>query len=179
MHAFHFLMPIAQHDPYSAGLLMLVGVFLASRVSGLFALIGGSIGVLTAIAIGAPEPEIADGLWGYDATLASICVGGLFFRLSPRVGVLALFAALQAVLLHGALRSALFPVALPPLTVAAAVTCLFGPFTHSCNGYIPCTPIFHQSCECFNEFRLILCTSAVMMVAACSQAWASCWPVCM
>ena len=105
--------------------MLLCAIVMASRISGIFAVLGSLIGVLTAIAVGAPESEIAEGLWGYDATLAAICVGGMFFRLSKRICILAVFAALQAVLLHGALRAALFPVALPPLTVAAALTCLF------------------------------------------------------
>ena len=132
---------------------MLCAIIMASRISGVFAVLGGTIGVLTAIAMGAPEAEIAEGLWGYDATLAAICVGGMFFRLSRRICVLAVLAALQAVLLHGALRAALFPVALPPLTVAAALTCLF-----VCDG----RP-----------------TLMLTMPAACTRAWASCWPTCM
>lgn len=105
--------------------MMLGAIFLASRISGLCAVVGATIGVLTAVAIGVPAAELSVGLWGYDATLACIAIGGMFLRLSPRVSVLACMAALNATLLHGALRSALFPVALPPLTVAAAITCLY------------------------------------------------------
>ncbi len=65
------------------------------------------------------------GLWGYNPTLAMICVGGLFFRLTYRTSFLALLAAVFSCLLTGAVASLLNPVGLPPLTFPAAVACLF------------------------------------------------------
>jgi urea transporter len=104
-------------------MLVTVGVLLASRISGIAAIVGAAVGVYGAIALGADPGEIYEGLWGYDSTLACICVGGLFFRLSPRTAVLAVIAAMFATLSHGAWRSFFYPVGLPPLTFGAATTC--------------------------------------------------------
>lgn len=118
-----------------AGILVAVGVLVASRIAFVAAVCSACIGVFGAVALGAPELEVNQGLWGYDAVLAGLCVGGIFFRLSMRGAVLAVFAAVMATLLHGAVRSALFPVGLPPLTFAAATTCfLFTSMAKTLNG---------------------------------------------
>ena len=96
---------------------------LASRVSGIAAAGGSLIGMLVAVGVGASPSEIYAGLWGYDPTLAAICVGGLFFQLSARDGVLAVVASVFCALLHGALRSMLLVFGITPLTFAAATTC--------------------------------------------------------
>lgn len=107
----------------ASGVLCFIGVFIASRIAAIAAFTGACIGVFGAVGLGAVDTEIYSGLWGYDATLAAVCVGGLFFRLSPRVILLAVIASVFSVLLHGAMRSFFFPVGLPPLTFAAACTC--------------------------------------------------------
>eukprot|EP00042_Codosiga_hollandica_P031279 m.188978 g.188978 ORF g.188978 m.188978 type:complete len:489 (-) comp53595_c0_seq2:120-1586(-) len=106
---------------FTSGLLVVAGVALYSRISGFFAVLGAAMGAFYAVAIGASETELYSGLWGYDATIVGITIGGLFVYLNAKAIPFTLMAILAAVMLHGALRVLLIPVGLPPLTFAAAV----------------------------------------------------------
>src|SRR5690606_26927320 len=55
-----------------AGLIMLVGLTLASRKVGAAAAAGSVIGTLTAWALGAPADLITEGIYGYNAVLVMI-----------------------------------------------------------------------------------------------------------
>ena len=110
-------------DTFLSGLLVIGGVLIASRISAVAAVVGAFIGTYTAVMFGVDPSEIYIGLWGYDATLAAICVAGMFVQLSLRSSIIAAMAALFAVMLHGAMRALLLPVGLPPLTFAAATAC--------------------------------------------------------
>ena len=110
-------------DTFLSGLLVIGGVLIASRISAVAAVVGAYIGTYTAVMFGVDPSEIYIGLWGYDATLAAICVAGMFVQLSLRSSIIAAMAALFAVMLHGAMRAFLLPFGLPPLTFAAATAC--------------------------------------------------------
>lgn len=66
-----------------AGLIMLVGLFLASTWVGLMATAGSVIGTLTAWALGAPGEQITQGIYGYNAVLVMIALGATFLARTP------------------------------------------------------------------------------------------------
>ncbi len=57
--------------------------------------------------------------------LATMCVAGMFFRLSGRTAFLAVLAGIMSSLMAGAVGSLLRPVGLPALTFPAALTSVF------------------------------------------------------
>lgn len=80
-------------DKWWTGLIMLVGLGLASRAVLLAACAGSVIGTLTAWAFGAPAALIAEGIYGYNAVLVMIALAATF--LAPTAANLA-FATLAA-----------------------------------------------------------------------------------
>ena len=63
------------------GIIILIAIAICSPISAIFTGIGSAVGVLVAYLFGAPPAEIASGLWGYDAALASCAIGGMFYVL--------------------------------------------------------------------------------------------------
>eukprot|EP00042_Codosiga_hollandica_P045721 m.468765 g.468765 ORF g.468765 m.468765 type:complete len:825 (+) comp57084_c0_seq2:212-2686(+) len=108
-------------DDFTAGCLVLIGVGLYSRISAVFAVLGSTVGAFYAVAIGAPAGELYAGLWGYDATIVGITLGGLFLYLNTKLLPYAFIGIFTVVMMHGALKSFLAPVGMPPLTFPASV----------------------------------------------------------
>lgn len=100
-----------------AGIIIVVGIAACSRIAAIFALIGSTVGMLTGLALGANGVAIYNGLWGFNSFDAALAVGGVFFVLSWRSGVLAVACAVFAALLFGALVSLFTPWGLPALTL--------------------------------------------------------------
>ena len=58
----------------ASGALIVGGMAIASRVAAAVAYIGALGGVALAVALGAPHDEVANGLWGYNASLGATAV---------------------------------------------------------------------------------------------------------
>ena len=102
-----------------AGIIIIVGIAVGSRIAAIFALVGSTVGMLTGLALGANGVAIYNGLWGFNSFDAALAVGGVFFVLTWRSGLLAVGCAVLAALLFGAIAS-LF-IALGPAGADAAV----------------------------------------------------------
>jgi urea transporter len=100
-----------------SGILIIVGIAVASRIAALFALVGSLVGMLTGLALGGSGVAIYNGLWGFNSFDAALAVGGVFFVLNVRSGVLAVGCAVLAALLFGAIGSLFTPWGLPALTL--------------------------------------------------------------
>jgi urea transporter len=100
-----------------AGIIIIVGIALCSRIAAAFALVGSTTGMLTGLALGANGVSIYNGLWGFNSFDAALAVGGVFFVLTWRSGVLAVACAVFAAMLFGALASLFTPWGLPALTL--------------------------------------------------------------
>lgn len=100
-----------------SGILIVLGIALASRIAAVFALIGSATGMLTGLALGADGVAIYNGLWGFNSFDASLAIGGVFFVLSWRSGLLAVACGVFAALLFGAIASLFTPWGLPALTL--------------------------------------------------------------
>jgi urea transporter len=101
----------------TAGILIIVGIAVCSRIAALFAVVGSTVGMLTGIALGANGVAIYNGLWGFNSFDAALAVGGVFFVLTWRSGLLAVACAVFAAMLFGAIASLFTPWGLPALTL--------------------------------------------------------------
>jgi urea transporter len=101
----------------AAGIIIVVGLAVCSRIAAIFALIGSAVGMLTGLAVGASGVAIYNGLWGFNSFDAALAIGGVFFVLTVRSGVLAVACAVLAALLFGAIGSLFIPWGLPALTL--------------------------------------------------------------
>jgi urea transporter len=101
----------------TAGIIIVVGLAVCSRIAAVFAVLGSAVGMLTGLALGANGVAIYNGLWGFNSFDAALAVGGVFFVLTFRSGVLAVACAVLAALLFGALASLFTPWGLPALTL--------------------------------------------------------------
>ncbi len=72
-----------------AGIIIVVGIAVCSRIAAIFALVGSTVGMLTGLALGANGVAIYNGLWGFNSFDAALAVGGVFFVLTWRAGLLA------------------------------------------------------------------------------------------
>jgi urea transporter len=100
-----------------AGIIIIVGIAVCSRIAAVFAVVGSTVGMLTGLALGANGVAIYNGLWGFNSFDAALAVGGVFFVLTLRSGVLAVACAVLAALLFGAIASLFTPWGLPALTL--------------------------------------------------------------
>jgi urea transporter len=100
-----------------AGIIIIAGIAVCSRIAAIFALVGSTAGMLTGLALGANGVAIYNGLWGFNSFDAALAVGGVFFVLTSRVGVLAVACAVLAAMLFGAIASLFTPWGLPALTL--------------------------------------------------------------
>jgi len=100
-----------------AGIIIVVGLAVCSRIAAIFALVGSTVGMLTGLAVGASGVAIYNGLWGFNSFDAALAIGGVFFVLTVRTGVLAVACAVLAALLFGAIGTLFLPWGLPALTL--------------------------------------------------------------
>jgi urea transporter len=101
----------------TSGIIIVVGLAVCSRIAAVFALVGSTVGMLTGLALGANGVAIYNGLWGFNSFDAALAVGGVFFVLTVRSGLLAVACAVLAALLFGAIASLFTPWGLPALTL--------------------------------------------------------------
>jgi urea transporter len=100
-----------------SGLIIIAGIAVCSRIAAIFAVVGSAVGMLAGLAFGASGVAIYNGLWGFNSFDAALAVGGVFFVLTWRSGVLAVGCAVFAALLFGAIGALLTPWGLPALTL--------------------------------------------------------------
>ena len=100
-----------------AGIIIVAGIAVCSRIAAIFALVGSTVGMATGLALGADGVAIYNGLWGFNSFDAALAVGGVFFVLSWRSGLLAVACAVLAALLFGAIGTLFIPWGLPALTL--------------------------------------------------------------
>jgi urea transporter len=101
----------------TAGIIIVVGLAVCSRIAAVFAVVGSAVGMATGLALGANGVAIYNGLWGFNSFDAAIAVGGVFFVLTVRSAVLAVACAVFAAMLFGAIASLFTPWGLPALTL--------------------------------------------------------------
>ena len=105
------------------GVLFVVGILFCTPIGAAMTLLGSGIGLATALGLGLPPADIAQGLYSFNAVLTVQAVGGFFFVLTGgRALVLSLFAGMVSTVTTAALSAFLGPLGLPGLTFPFVVT---------------------------------------------------------
>ncbi|WP_150293971.1 urea transporter [Sphingobium estronivorans] len=108
------------------GILFAAGLIISSRIAGTMALAGSLAGILVAWAMGAAEPAIHSGAFGFNSALTAIAMGGVFFVPGKRMVICTLIATIATVFVFAAVSAALEPLGIPALTLPfVLVTWLF------------------------------------------------------
>ena len=99
------------------GFIILLGVFICSPITSFFALLGSTIGALSGIALGASPDAVYAGLWGFNTTLTTVAIGGMFFIMN-RFGtfVYTIIAGMLTTIVFGACKTIAGTFGVPTLT---------------------------------------------------------------
>ncbi|MFD7496932.1 urea transporter [Streptomyces sp. NPDC059832] len=84
-------------DKWYAGLILLAGLLVASRIAALAAVGASAVALLTACATGLPADRITEGLYGYNAVLCAIALAATFLTLTPWTAGYAALAVVASV----------------------------------------------------------------------------------
>ncbi|MBU0438506.1 urea transporter [Staphylococcus succinus] len=99
-----------------AGISILIGIFIASRKAGVFAMIANVIGFAAVIILGANHDQINDGLFGYNVILTVLALGINFStKISRYISII--LGILLTVILHASMTTLLTPFGLPVFTL--------------------------------------------------------------
>lgn len=103
-------------DNWITGYIILVGIALHSRIGAGMGLLGAIVGTLVAALFGGPEGAIRDGLFGYNAALTAMALGGMFLVLTWSSFFYAIFGAVISAWLWASIAIFLKPIGMPVLT---------------------------------------------------------------
>ena len=137
-------------QPFS-GLLILLALLLYSPTGAAVGLLGGTIGSYIASGFGAAPQAIASGLWGYNAILTAMALGGTFFAPNKRSLALAVVSVVLTVLLTVWLRPLVSPM--PILTLPFIVVTL-GAYLFQRRSLPSLVPVSMQALASPEEHRL-------------------------
>jgi urea transporter len=98
------------------GILFVAGLLVASRRACATALLGSLTGLLVAWGMGAAEPAIRAGAFGFNSVLTALALGSVFFVSDRASLAYALLATIVTTILYAAVSAALEPLGLPALT---------------------------------------------------------------
>ena len=99
------------------GVLFALGLLLGSRRACAMALAGSVIGLLLGWGLGAAEPTLRAGLYGFNGALTAVAVGSVFFAAGGIAAIYTLLATLLTTVVFVAAAAVLEPRGLPVLTL--------------------------------------------------------------
>lgn len=99
------------------GVLFATGLLVASRSAFAAALAGSLAGVLVAWGMGAAEPAIRAGAFGFNPVLTAIALYGVFFSASACAAAYALLGTIGTAVVYAGVSAALEPLGMPALTL--------------------------------------------------------------
>ncbi|WP_172123257.1 urea transporter [Devosia sp. 919] len=99
-----------------SGVIILVGIFIASRPAGIAAIAGSLIALATAIMMRADPSVVSQGLYGFSPVLTAIAIGTVFLKPSGPVAAYAVLATIATVFLQAAFDVIMAPTGLPSYT---------------------------------------------------------------
>lgn len=109
-------------DNLSTGVVFVIAILVNSRTCGAFALLGSALGGLTALVLGGDGVAIYHGLYGFNAVLTGIALGGLFLVLKWRSTIYALIGVIFSAIVFAAIVVALAPIGMPAFTAPFVLT---------------------------------------------------------
>ncbi len=98
------------------GVIFVVGLLISSRVACVAALLGSFAGLLVAWGMGAAEPAIRAGAFGFNPVLTAIALGSGYFVLNAASAAYATLAVVTTTVVFAAMSAALEPLGMPALT---------------------------------------------------------------
>ena len=110
-----------QHNVWT-GAIFLLAIGINSRISCAAAVLGSALGAGIAWALGASPHDIRAGLYGFNAVLTAIALGGVFFLLHRLTVVLAILAVCVSTILFATFVIIFKPLGLPVLTMPFVIT---------------------------------------------------------
>ena len=99
-----------------SGVIILVGVFVASIRAGFAATAGSVIAMIVSIAMGGNPDAVRQGLYGFSPVLTAMAVGVIFLSPSTKVIIYAALATVMTVFVQGALDVMVAPAGIPSFT---------------------------------------------------------------
>ena len=105
-------------DNWMTGILILIGIAINTRIGALMALMGSTLAVAGAVFYGAHDEAIRDGLFGYNAALTAMALGGMFYVLNFPAFAYTLIGVLVTARVWASLGVFLEPSGMPVLTSA-------------------------------------------------------------
>ncbi|HEU4685613.1 MAG TPA: urea transporter [Nitrospira sp.] len=105
-------------DNWVTGLIIVLGIAVNTRIGAFMAVFGSALAVLVAVTYGAHDAAIRDGLFGYNAALTAMALGGVFYVLTPMTFVYAIIGVLVTARAWASLGVFLEPSGMPVLTAA-------------------------------------------------------------
>ena len=105
-------------DNWVTGIIILIGIAINTRIGALMALMGSSLAVAAAVLYGAHDEAIRDGLFGYNAALTAMALGGLFYVLNFSGFLYTVIGVLVTARVWASLGVFLEPSGMPVLTSA-------------------------------------------------------------
>jgi len=105
-----------------SGVIILVGIFIASPIAGMAAVGGSIIALLTVLIMRADPSVVSQGLYGFSPVLTAIALGTVFLKPSGYVFIYAAFATVATVFMQSALDVIMAPTGLPTYTAPYVLT---------------------------------------------------------
>ena len=105
-------------DNWVTGILILIGIAINTRIGALMALMGSTLAVGVAVLYGAHDDAIRDGLFGYNAALTAMALGGMFYVLNLPGFLYTVIGVLVTARVWASLGIFLEPSGMPVLTSA-------------------------------------------------------------
>lgn len=104
-------------DNLVTGVCFVLGLLVSSRQATIAALLGSGAGAVTAWVLGAAEPAIRNGAFGFNSALTAIALGGGLAALNFAGLCYVTLATVTTAILYAALSAALQPLGMPALTL--------------------------------------------------------------
>lgn len=98
------------------GVIFSAGLLVSSRLAFVTALVGSLTGILVAWGMGAAEPAIRSGAFGFNCVLTAIAIGSVFFILDTVSAIYGLLAVITTAVAFAAISAALQPIGMPAMT---------------------------------------------------------------
>jgi len=105
-------------DNWVTGVIILLGIAVNTRIGALMALMGSTLAVAVAVLYGAHDDAIRDGLFGYNAALTAIALGGTFLLLNVPGFLYAVMGVLVTARAWASIGIFLEPTGMPVFTSA-------------------------------------------------------------
>ena len=105
-------------DNWVTGVIILIGIAINTRIGALMAVMGSTLAVAGAVLYGAHDEAIRDGLFGYNAALTAMALGGLFLVLNVEGFIYTVIGILVTARVWASLGIFLEPSGMPVLTAA-------------------------------------------------------------